>query len=107
MLSNAISSHNRIKIPVISSGHLAIIFCTKWLGISNHDRVLRALRVKNETQMFGNDQAERQIARRADLLPAGQISDLFKLAPEYLGAHKENEWDCGGRRNAQGCFRGS
>lgn len=45
--------------------------------------------------------------RRADLLPAGQISDLFKLAPEYLGAHKENEWDCGGRRNAQGCFRGS
>jgi len=45
---------------------------------------------------------------RADSpLPAGQISDLFKPAPEYLGAHKENEWDCGGRRNAQGCFRGS
>lgn len=59
--------------------------------------------------MSGNDQAEsrRQIVKRTDPFPAGQISDLFKLAPEYLGAHKENEWDCGGRRNAQGCFRGS
>lgn len=26
---------------------------------------------------------------------------------QILGAHKENEWDCGGCTNAQGCFRGS
>lgn len=69
--------------------------------------VYHALRAKNETQCSGMTRPKGKSRGGPDSLPARQISDLFKLAPEYLGAHKENEWDCGGRRNAQGCFRGS
>lgn len=101
------------SIPALSHYHsdnLAISH-SRWAGINDRGHASWVSRAKNETRKTkrGNDHAEsrRQIARRTDPLPAGQISDLFKPAPKYLGAYKENEWDCGGRRNAQGCFRGS
>nr|KAF7423747.1 hypothetical protein H0235_009030 [Vespula pensylvanica] len=37
----------------------------------------------------------------------GKFPIYSSPVPEYLGAHKENEWDCGGCSNAQSCFRGA
>ncbi|KAL2713152.1 transcription initiation factor TFIID subunit 1-like [Vespula squamosa] len=48
------------------------------------------------------DQVRSRIGR---FYPMGKFPIYSSPVPEYLGAHKENEWDCGGCCNAQGCFR--